>query len=94
MDSRRVFKCMHRKNAEGKMVRIIRCRMALRGFGDMDAGALETFAGTAKRSSQRILSSEGARRPDWVYVAVDVEKSFLQGMTYEEMQEQGEAPGE
>ena len=96
MDSRHVFKWKHKKTPDGKMVRIIRCRMALRGFRDMDAGALETFAGTAKRSSQRILSSEAACHPpgngddDWVYVAVDVEKAFLQGMTYEEMHEQGE----
>ena len=61
----------------------------------MDAGALQTFAGTAKQASERLLSSEAACRPKWVYVAVDVEKAFLQGMTYEEMhQEVGEAPRE
>ena len=87
MDSRHVFKSKHRKGPDGKTVRIIRCRMALRGFRDMDAGALETFAETAKRASQRILSSEAACRSDWVYVAVGVERAFLQGMTYEEMQE-------
>eukprot|EP00959_Pyramimonas_sp_CCMP1952_P224817 4700954-Pyramimonas_sp.AAC.1 len=92
MDSRHVFMWKHRKYAEGKMVRIIRCRMAPRGFRDMGAGALETFAGAAKRSSQHILSSGATCRPDWVYVAVDVGKAFLQGVTYEEMQEQGEAP--
>ena len=48
MDSRHVYKWKHRKTADGKTVRIIRCRMALRGFRDMDAGALLTFAGTAK----------------------------------------------
>ena len=68
--------------------------MALRGFRDMDAGALETFAGTAKRASQRILFSEATRRLDRAYVAEDVGKAFLQGMTHEEMQEQGEAPRE
>eukprot|EP00959_Pyramimonas_sp_CCMP1952_P277886 5808514-Pyramimonas_sp.AAC.1 len=94
MDFRYVFKWKHRKNTEGKMVRIIRCRMALRDLRDMEAGALETFAGAAKRSSQRVLSSKAVYRPDGVYVAADVEKTFLQGMTYEEMQEQGEAPRE
>ena len=92
MDSRHVFKWKHKKTADGKQVRIIRCRMALRGFRDMDADALQTFAGTAKQASQRLLSSEAACHPDWVYVAVDVEKAFLQGMTYEEMhKEVGEA---
>ena len=61
----------------------------------MDAGALQTFAGTAKQASQRLVASEAACNPSWVYVAVDVEKAFLQGMTYEEMhQEVGEAPRE
>ena len=75
MDSRHVFKWKHRKGKDGQTTRIIRCRMALRGFRDMDAGALQTFAGTAKRASQRLLSSEAACRPDWVYVAVDVEEA-------------------
>ena len=95
MDSRHVFKWKHRKGKDGQMTRIIRCRMALRGFRDLDAGVLETFAGTAKRASQRLLSSEAACRPDWVYVAADVPTAFLQGMTYEEMHElTGEAPRE
>ena len=59
----------------------------------MDAGALETFAGTDKQASQRLVPSEVACRPDWVYVAVDVVMGFLQGMTYAEMHElTGEAP--
>ena len=62
MDSRRVFEWKHRKGPEGKTVRITRCRAALRGFRDMGAGALDTSAGTAKRASQRLLSSEAARR--------------------------------
>eukprot|EP00959_Pyramimonas_sp_CCMP1952_P429992 9005842-Pyramimonas_sp.AAC.1 len=66
--------------------------MALTGFRDMDAGALETYAGKAKRASQRLPFSEAARRPDRVYVAVDVETALLQAMTDAEMQEQGGAP--
>ena len=81
MESRHVFKRKHLKGSDGRTVRIIRCRMALRGFRDMGAGALQAFAGTAKQASQRLLSSEAACNPDWVYVAVDVEKAFLQGMT-------------
>ena len=46
----------------------------------------QTFAGTAKQASQRLLSSEAACNPDWVYIAVDVEKAFLQVMTNEEIQ--------
>ena len=44
MDSRRVFKWEHRKGPGGETVRVIRRRTALRGFRDINAGALETFA--------------------------------------------------
>ena len=95
MDSRHVFKWKRRKTADGKTVRIIRRSMALRGIRDMDAGALQTFAGTAKQASHRLPSSEAACKPDRVYVAVDVEKAFLQGMACEEVhQEVGDAPRE
>ena len=77
MDSRHVLEWKYVEGADGKMTRQIRCRMALRGFRDMDAGALETFAGTAKQASQRLVSSEVACHPDWVYVAVDFERAFL-----------------
>eukprot|EP00959_Pyramimonas_sp_CCMP1952_P188214 3935977-Pyramimonas_sp.AAC.1 len=63
--------------------------MALRGFRDMGACALGAFAGAAERASQRVLSSEAARCPDWVYVAVGPAKAFVRGAMYAEMQEQG-----
>jgi hypothetical protein len=60
MDSRNVLKWKWVKDETGKNNRIIRCRLALRGFKDQDADWLETCAGTAGRTSQRILTSEAA----------------------------------
>eukprot|EP00959_Pyramimonas_sp_CCMP1952_P084059 1758181-Pyramimonas_sp.AAC.1 len=44
MGPRRAFKWKHRMGPDGKATRIIRRRMALRGFRDAGAGALEAFA--------------------------------------------------
>ena len=68
-----------------KNYRIIRMRMVMRGFKDWDADALETYAGTATRTAQRLLVSEVACHPDWEFISVDVEKAFLQGLTYKEL---------
>ena len=48
-DSRHFFKWKHRKGPDGKTVRIIRCRMALRGFRDMDVGAMLSRARRSRR---------------------------------------------
>ena len=70
-------------------------RLALRGFKDIQADELEAFAATASRQSQRILCSELACRPHWKFVSLDVNKAFLQGMTYKEIHDlTGEAERE
>ena len=56
MDSRNVLKWKWIVDEHGNKKRIIRCRMALRGFKDRDAYILETYAGTAGRTSQRLLT--------------------------------------
>ena len=91
MDSRYVAKWKMIKGPSGTLICIIRMRMALRGFKDIDAASLLTYSATAARASQRIIASETACHPDWIYVAVDINKAFLQGMTYKEL---GEATGE
>ena len=73
MDSRRAFKWKREQTVDGKMAPVIRCRMALRGFLDAGAGAPVTFAGAAKLSCQRVLSSGAARGLGWAHVAVDVD---------------------
>ena len=60
MDSRNVNKWKWIVDESGNKKRIIRVRMALRGFKDRDADTLETYAGTADRTSQRLLTGEAA----------------------------------
>ncbi len=59
--------------------------MAIRGFKDWMADYVESYAGTASRASQKLISSEVVCRPGWAYVTVDIEKAFLKGSTYEEI---------
>ena len=66
-------------------------RLVLRGFMDTEAYNLETYSGTAKRASQRILASEAACHPDYIIASLDVDKAFLKGFTYKEL---AEATGE
>jgi hypothetical protein len=95
MDSRNVNKWKFVTDENGNKKRIIRCRMALRGFKDRDADLLETYAGTAARLSQRLIASEAACHPEWEFMTIDVNKAFLQGATYKELHElTGEAPRE
>eukprot|EP00973_Karenia_brevis_P051066 7091569-Karenia_brevis.AAC.1 len=55
------------------IVRIIRMRMAQRGFKDLDKGRLITFSGTASRLSQRLVVSKVCCRQDegWRLSTVD-----------------------
>ena len=75
------------------MKKIIRMRMVLRGFMDQEAYSLETFAGTAKRTSQRVLAREAAVHRGWILASLDVDKAFLKGFTHKELAEAtGEKP--
>ena len=67
---------------DGVWKRIIRMRLVLRGFMDSEAYYMDTFAGTARRESQRILASEAACRKDWIIASLDIDKAFLKGLTY------------
>ena len=91
MTSRYVAKWKWIKDNSGNWKRIIRMRLVLRGFMDIDAFSLDTFSGTAKRTSQRILASEAACHQDWTIASLDIDKAFLKGFTYKEL---AEATGE
>ena len=90
MTSRYVAKWKHVCN-NGAWTWVIRMRLVLRGFMDIEALGLDTFAGTARRQSQRILASEAACQPEWIVASLDIEKAFLKGFTYKEL---AEATGE
>ena len=87
LDSRFVAKWKVVKLPDGSSKRIIRMRMAMRGFKDWDIENLTTYSGTASRNSQKILASEASCHPDWEFLTLDINKAFLQGMTYQEMHE-------
>ena len=65
--------------------RIIRIRMALRGFKEWCADLLDSHAATANRISQRLLISEAAVQKTWSFLSLDINKAVLQGVTYKEM---------
>ena len=47
---------------------------------DQETFSVETFSGTARRQSQRILASEAACHPDWITASLDVNCAFLKGL--------------
>ena len=93
IDCRWVLKWKH-EVVDGKQRRVIRARLTVRGFKDRQAADLDSYAGTAQRYSQRTVVSVAVQQ-GWDIVTADVEKAFLQGVTYEELaQMTGEAPRE
>ncbi len=64
--------------------RIVRARLTLRGFKDMEKNDIARYAGTSARSSQKVLVSEAVRR-GWDICTTDIAKAFLQGVTYKEL---------
>ena len=85
MTSRYVVKWKWVQQPDGTWKKIIRMRLCLRGFMDTEAFSLDTFSGTAKRTSQRIIASEAACHPDYIIASLDIDKAFLKGYTYEEL---------
>ena len=69
---------------EAKKKWVIRARLCLRGFKDIDSASIDSYAGTAQRWSQRLVVSEAVLRK-WDIGTTDISKAFLQGVTYEEL---------
>jgi len=85
IDSRFVTKWKVKDPSRPFESRIIRRRMTLRGFKDWCADQLDSHAATASKMSQRMLISEAACNPSWSFLSIDINKAFLQGVTYSEM---------
>ena len=56
--------------------RVIRARLCLRGFKDMDKDTVAKYAGTSQRYSQRVLCSEAVLN-GWDLWNSDISKAFL-----------------
>ena len=84
MDSRFVakWKIVIEKGIRKKLLRM---RMTLRGFKDLEADRLVKYAATVSRQSQRLISSEAACHDNWIIISIDVNKAFLKGLTYDEL---------
>ena len=91
MTSRYVAKWKWVKQPDNEWKCIIRMRLVLRGFMDIEAFDLDTFSGTARRQSQRMLASQVACNPTFINASLDVNNAFLKGFTYAEL---AEATGE
>ena len=70
--------------------RVIRARLTIRGFKDVDARMMDNYAGASQRYSQRVLVSVAAQH-QWDICTTDISNAFLQGVTYTEL---AEATGE
>jgi hypothetical protein len=66
-----------------KARRVIRARLTVRGFKDIEKNYIDKYAGTSQRYSQRILVSEAVRR-GWDIVTADISfpsRGNLQGIS-------------
>jgi hypothetical protein len=64
--------------------KIVKARLTLRGFKDMQGQSVETFAGTTSRWGQRLICSVAALNK-WPMFSADVSAAFLKGITFEEL---------
>eukprot|EP00959_Pyramimonas_sp_CCMP1952_P143646 3007478-Pyramimonas_sp.AAC.1 len=79
--SRCVYKWKFAKDEKGEMERAIRLRLVLRMFMDREAFDVETFSGSARRSSQRLLATAAARNKQWIIAPLDINMAFPKGLT-------------
>eukprot|EP00959_Pyramimonas_sp_CCMP1952_P058073 1212314-Pyramimonas_sp.AAC.1 len=88
-------RCVHAwkfvKSEKGEMERAIGSRSVLRGNVGLEAFDVETFSGTARRSSQRLLASAAARRKQRAIASVGINAASLKELAYQGL---AEATGE
>ena len=63
--------------------RIIHVRLVVKGFKDLQAAQLTTFAGTTTRWGQRLVNTVAAQKGLPLFTA-DVSQAFLRGLTFEQ----------
>ena len=67
-------------------VKSVKARLTVHGFKDCDANWLQTYAGTAARWSQRVVTSVAAQQ-SWEILTADIGNAFLKGLTFKELAE-------
>ena len=66
-------------------IRVLRARLTIRGFKDQEADLIDGYSGTSSRWAQRLITSTAAQRR-WPLGTLDVSKSFLKGISYDELE--------
>jgi len=79
LDSRWVLKW---KYVSGE--KIIKARLTVRGFRDLQQQGMRTFSATASRWGQRLIVSTVVQH-GWELFSADVSQAFLRGLTFEEI---------
>ncbi len=65
-------------------IKQVKARLTARGFQDAEAGQLQTYASTASRWGQRIITCFAAQNK-WKLTTLDVSAAFLQGLTFAQL---------
>eukprot|EP00971_Amphidinium_carterae_P336866 6473433-Amphidinium_carterae.1 len=68
----------------GDTGRVIKSRITLRGFKDLDR-SVNTWAATAARNTQKTINSLAMTQSSFVVESWDISSAFAQGMTFEEI---------
>ena len=66
--------------------RIMKCRLTVHGFKDLERGHLDKFSGTASSWGQRAVVAT-AVQSEWPIVSLDISIAFLKGLTFVEVQQ-------
>ena len=69
--------------------KVVKARLVIRGFQDRQQSELDTASFTARRTSQRIVVSTAVQY-DWRLFSWDIGNAFLRGLTFQELEEEGE----
>jgi hypothetical protein len=65
-------------------VKTVKARLTVRGFEDLSASTVETYANTATRWGQRLICSAAVQQ-NWELFTWDISTAFLQGISFEEL---------
>jgi hypothetical protein len=81
MTSRWVHRWKMIINEKGEKIKGVKSRLTVHGFKDQDADSLVTYASTAARWAQRIITAQAAQNR-WHVLTADVGNAFLRGLTF------------
>ena len=66
--------------------RILKCRITVHGFKDMEKNTVDRYSGTSSRWGKRTVLAS-AVQSGWPVASMDVSMAFLKGLTFDQIQE-------